>query len=280
MNSDPLEGWLVDDRRTEMAQMSIPPFLYKYRAVPAAEKDRVPLERLLVHSELWMADSSELNDEFEGAAAYQVPEEEGARKLLFQRLFERRAGAHAAELLARIPDHFYADKERMIELLSSVHSLVQKELGVCSLTEDPLNRLMWSHYADSSRGVCIQLDVSQSALLLTAMQVSYSDEMPVITRALEPEPLDEAVVAMTHKSAAWKYEKEWRAFELGRSDVAVELPFSAVAGVILGSKISVPGRACVLAMIEQRRRTCGVVPAVYQAIRSRDEFSYTMERLL
>ena len=53
--------------------------------------------------------------------------------------------------------------------------------GVCSFAGDPLNILMWSHYASNHRGVCLQFDVAKDPInLLLALPVEYSDEYPVV----------------------------------------------------------------------------------------------------
>lgn len=36
--------------------------------------------------------------------------------------------------------------------------------GILSLSEDPRNILMWSHYGDEHKGVCVEIDIWGSAL--------------------------------------------------------------------------------------------------------------------
>jgi hypothetical protein len=55
---------------------------------------------------------------------------------------------------------------------------INKRYKVYSLTTDPQSILMWAHYADHHRGVCLQFSC-KNIVFCSAMQVSYCDEYPV-----------------------------------------------------------------------------------------------------
>lgn len=90
------------------------------------------------------------------------------------------------------------------------------------LTEHANNRLMWSHYADSHRGICIEYDFSNfSAFLDQSLfaPVIYSSKRPQFTKQL----LDHLnhnqlnlqdrrylTSALFTKDTIWEYESEWR----------------------------------------------------------------------
>lgn len=82
--------------------------------------------------------------------------------------------------------------------------------------------LMWSHYADSQQGICIEYDFNQwtadSLQRKLLFPVLYTDE-PVNTSELFDKdahtiskyPVDEAVLcAAINKASIWNYENEWR----------------------------------------------------------------------
>lgn len=82
--------------------------------------------------------------------------------------------------------------------------------------------LMWSHYADSQKGICIEYDFNQwnieSLQRKILFPVLYTDE-PVNTSDLFDKeahniskyPVDEAVLcAAINKASVWSYENEWR----------------------------------------------------------------------
>ncbi|WP_421261378.1 DUF2971 domain-containing protein [Aeromonas jandaei] len=91
---------------------------------------------------------------------------------------------------------------------------IKNDLGVLSLTECPLNLLMWAHYADEHKGVVVELDYTHESLFKissggkefsTLKAVKYQNEKV----AGVPFP-DKVVESLLTKSPEWEYEKEWR----------------------------------------------------------------------
>lgn len=112
-----------------------------------------------------------------------------------------------------------------------------KNLGIFSLSEDPLNMLMWSHYGDSHKGLAIGFAASNGSRLANpnhcrpvryksgASTFDFSGRRSVglayyksLDGGIRPEAYvridDEQVqnVIFT-KTEDWKYEKEWRYYE-------------------------------------------------------------------
>ena len=96
------------------------------------------------------------------------------------------------------------------ELDSDVRDLIkdQKEkLRICSLSKDPNNELMWSHYAEGHRGVAIGVEIDDSKHKIEP--VIY-DGLPQI--GLLNIHNSTAKEILSHKLEVWKYEKEVRVF--------------------------------------------------------------------
>lgn len=75
------------------------------------------------------------------------------------------------------------------------------------LTPDALHQLMWAHYADNHRGVCLEFDTGAD-LLIGAYRVYYRDRFPV-QRVYEDEE-NASLVPIFTKSDVWAYEREYR----------------------------------------------------------------------
>lgn len=75
------------------------------------------------------------------------------------------------------------------------------------LTPCPQNILMWSHYANNHRGVCLEFD-TKNALFGGAWEVQYSQYFPKF-QFLDVHESD-PMLALLHKSIVWKYEQEFR----------------------------------------------------------------------
>lgn len=83
-------------------------------------------------------------------------------------------------------------------------------MGVCCFSGDRKNALMWAHYADSHKGVCIGFStpVLHSTFAAHLFPVEYVKNFPKVDFMKDH---DEAVtrIIMT-KSEHWEYEKEYR----------------------------------------------------------------------
>ena len=128
-----------------------------------------------------------------------------------------------------------------------------EKIGILSLTETPINILMWSHYADSHKGFVIGLDTthpyfdqrkSDSDEFHYLRKVEYRKERPTLTMV----ELDGTEVLLV-KGSQWEHEKEWRIIKPlyegkkkeSDSDVYLfDFPSDIVREIILGCKM--PGK--------------------------------------
>ena len=88
--------------------------------------------------------------------------------------------------------------------------------GVSCLSESNDSLLMWAHYANNHRGICIEYDLLEinSALKFTPVPVIYSEKRTCFD-FLNPQNMEYDVQqllirSLTSKSPEWRYEKEWR----------------------------------------------------------------------
>lgn len=107
-----------------------------------------------------------------------------------------------------------------------------QKAGIFSMTEDPLNELMWAHYGENSNGIAVGFTITENSLLTNrdkCLKVNYSDELPKFDSegflletsfyangsnkqqiAFSDSTLQKAI---STKSKSWSYEKEWRYVE-------------------------------------------------------------------
>lgn len=92
----------------------------------------------------------------------------------------------------------------------------QRKYGVCCFSETNLSILMWSHYADNHKGVCIEFEFPEDSLEKSELsKVNYSNEFPKFKfddyRGLSKEDVQKNIRQLiTVKAKDWEYEKEWR----------------------------------------------------------------------
>ena len=92
-----------------------------------------------------------------------------------------------------------ARKGMQISLQNSIHNF-----GILCLSETDKSILMWSHYASSHGGICLEFERSESNKLGTdARPVKY------VRRRFKNDDPD----LILEKYIGWKYEREWRILE-------------------------------------------------------------------
>lgn len=114
----------------------------------------------------------------------------------------------------------------------------KSQIGMCSFSEVHDHELMWAHYADQFRGICIAYNFMKLRKGLaddvTFARMFYNETVPTI-RLSDEEPGELAKMVLSYKNHRWLYEREWRMFaSLGK---AFYRPTSCVTRVYLGSRI-------------------------------------------
>lgn len=138
-------------------------------------------------------------------------------------LNDRLYAANYLELNDPMEGHYlYPDGELNEKMLKRLNDQKMKT-RICSLTANPDNLLMWSHYADGGRGLLLGMDVVGDAV----EEVIYREKLPVY--GLDCETAQEL---FTYKLSAWNYEEEYRVFTEA-STVRIRL-----RKIILGPKMT------------------------------------------
>lgn len=123
------------------------------------------------------------------------------------------------------------------------------------------NRLMWSHYADSHKGFCIEYDFSEpedELLSKLPLPVVYSEKRPSVPwkAAIDnsEENMEEAyaeiMMGLLTKDKDWEYENEWRILIGATEDSELVMP--KVSCIYLGASIEKENRDKVIAIAKER----------------------------
>jgi hypothetical protein len=83
------------------------------------------------------------------------------------------------------------------------------EMGVISYSEKKNNLLMWAHYADMHRGICLEFSMDHDKWKGGVHKVGYSKKLPILDFS-NGFWNNAAMKILLTKSIDWKYEKEWR----------------------------------------------------------------------
>jgi hypothetical protein len=164
-------------------------------------------------------------------------------------------------------------RELIVELEGGIREDADK-LGMCCMSAKPNDILMWSHYAQSHRGLCLGFRTTDDSILWDAQPVEYSAEYPVVDYFRMT--VEERVRAMLlRKASHWAYEEEWRAMRTGVKPGIAHYPTGMLASVILGSEISRTDRETVL----QAAVALPSPPDLYEARRSGAVYAVDLIRI-
>lgn len=121
--------------------------------------------------------------------------------------------------------------------------------GVFSMSEKNDDILMWSHYADGHKGICVEFQITdRSPEYVLPDRVTYQDRLPEIN-AYKTSDKEKVRRLLYTKARHWEYEKEWRIVNMHTRLGVQRFPEGLLTGVIMGCDISKESRDLVLDMI-------------------------------
>jgi hypothetical protein len=154
------------------------------------------------------------------------------------------------------------DEFRATQVQKSVEEALNKSIGVFSVTEDPLNLLMWAHYGAQHCGIVVGLDLQHGFFreVGSLRQVEYRRERVAVSsnggrirvagHALDTDALP-PVETLLRKSTDWVYEREWRLLvplarghntrlepRSGDSIHLLRFPKAAIRTLLLGARLT------------------------------------------
>lgn len=160
----------------------------------------------------------------------------------------------ATELPAMLSEFIGPVNEQLQHSMPDVFRSQLHRMGILCLTEHPDNHLMWSHYADSHRGIVLEFDAAHPFFdqrtfaedeFRCLKRVTYAEARPSVTLF---DPIADPALVLANvaqesfytKGLHWEYEAEWRMVRPleEAEDTRLSLfsfPPAALTGVILGS---------------------------------------------
>ena len=296
---------------TRMADdTSEPEFLYRYRSL--RDYSREDVERVLAHREVRFSSPARFNDPFDCKVPRSLTASDGTvetwlrercrREIQYRNV--KKAGAFAEtppDLENQVEQKLHELWPTRNKIFDDDAALLQERIdnsGVLSFSELGNDILMWSHYADGHRGICLKFrrdalkfpkgDVRPPPfknVFYEPESVSYSEAYPAISLVNLP-PWEWYRAWLMTKSCHWRYEREWRIIlqlePLDGEDAYgwdvrptyqpaygwATLPGEAIAGVILGCEIKREDEQ----RVREWRRMGGVQVPLLRAQKKPDRF--------
>jgi Protein of unknown function (DUF2971) len=95
------------------------------------------------------------------------------------------------------------------------------QLGICSFSEVHDNPLMWAHYADEFKGVCVAYNLGRlfrnlartaRGIEINFVRMYYNEVDPTVSSRAKETQREMAKIVLSYKNYRWLHEREWRMF--------------------------------------------------------------------
>ena len=253
--------------------------LYKYRDF----KEGYHL-RLLYHQELYFSDLSKMNDPFEGILPIQdisklSDDEILDANVMLQKQKNKNWSDETDKMFRNAIDtnaikkrHQNAEGRKLMQ--ARITQLLYNNFGIVCLSCDPLNYLMWSHYANSHSGFCIGFNVEKllnSVKPCGVLPVNYTEEKPVFK--IGDDPLKYSQKYLGTKGRNWEYEQEFRFVKLDVINNSIQFDIKVIDEIYLGHKTTKKNEQEVIKFYSKENPFC----KIYKVKLS--ETRYELERI-
>jgi Protein of unknown function (DUF2971) len=250
-----------------MSKSKLPRWLYKYKAF------NVNTLGLLSNAHVYYANPAKFNDPLDCKPTIQIDTDRSSiEKLCYKMLV---AAYSKEEALLKIEgnrnlstedEDCECDPEReanyyMRLLASDVKELLYREFGkrgVLSLAERWDCPLMWSHYADQHRGLCIEYDTTNNECP-NIMDVDYRRPRSIRVTDLVAWKVNGSADAAKaihdafffSKAPQWRYEKEWR--DINETSHASPAPLR-ISAIYFGLQCDSAVKTCIVKLYSNAAR--------------------------
>ena len=178
--------------RQEIIDNKRPRYLYKYRSIKSAIV-------FLKNNSIYFSNYKDFNDPFENACKMRL---DFTPKQYYDAFLRWGVDSFSAKKEAEKIRLGYINGK---DMLRQATDIMLNGFAYFCMAKEPDNILMWSHYADSHKGVCFKFDLLQDDTFLNTVPVDYDSEyLEFDSLNGNPAPI------ITRKSPEWFYEQEHR----------------------------------------------------------------------
>lgn len=259
----------------------VPKSFYKYRPLDDAQQTNADirqqkliwLKETILEGKVHWSSPQAFNDPFDCAPVFKRPDQATFTDYINRLVAKKNplAAPHVHKQLAQFADES-CDDDFMAELAQKVRDDLANT-AIFSLAVSPCDILMWSHYANAHKGVCLRMN---SAVLTKSFpahgKVRYSEDRPHAMLGSDG-PMDLLEKILFTKAKKWEYENEWRYIAYGEKPGCRTLPENCLTGVILGYRIDQSDEEEITKWVDERADDI----ALYKAVVDAEHFAIKLE---
>jgi len=181
-------------------------------------------------------------------------------------------------------DPVYA-REKIEKFSNAMARGIPEKYRVYCLSTKPDCELMWAHYANKHRGICLEYNCS-TPMFCEAYKISYSKTYPVFK--IYNSQAEDNLMPLVTKSAAWAYEDEYLLISQEKNNAShdptlitenglLKLPEGALKAIIIGCLTAEDNKP--IHDIRQVISDAGASVQLKCAVRKTDQYKLAIEAL-
>ncbi len=200
--------------------------IYKYRSIEQGAE-------ILASSQLYFSTPDKFNDPFDCQLSVNSQNTDQEIYDYFVRYFGKSIPDNVLQdLIKQTKDN----PDRWQEILDESIKQTTNKTGVCCFSINMSNLLLWSHYAEQHKGICLGFDIEKDAdFFKYPLMIRYSSVYPIFNHIKEQQDLVDKLLQT--KSKDWSYEEELRIMKINSSGL-FKFKKEALVEIIFGSKSS------------------------------------------
>lgn len=230
---------------TEHGEIELPGTLYKYRSLSGQQREFT--SRIILKRELWWSPASLLNDDWDCNPLARLTGSRMAKDLAMRRTIRSTFPGLPKDQVKRVAA--WRAGRPNAEFEEAMRKLIEegrRTIGICSLSSNPCETILWAKYADEHRGICLRFDdidmdrrygLSVTPHFGLAMRIRYQHERPEIPVYGGDAGYEKLKAYLLTKTREWEHEAEWRLVDTGFTG-SRGFPPACLTGIILGKDIT------------------------------------------
>lgn len=230
----------------QIKDLDFPSTLFKYRHYYKEHNVVSDAVKSLYNQEIYIPSADTFNDPYDSAIPFRYNPKDLTADNIFKKSYEM--AKHQFPKWSEEALHNYAYENQKKGLLDNPDHIEQfdketfrrtcVDFGIFCLTEDSVNNLMWSYYADSHKGFCVGYNTEKiiiSQLFGLGGKVRYEDAFPVVP--LFPGENHHHFLDLFYvKWNVWSHENEYRLLHTYKTGKVHKFDIDLIDEVILGCK--------------------------------------------
>ncbi|NQT72974.1 MAG: DUF2971 domain-containing protein [Chloroflexi bacterium] len=220
----------------------VPKKLFRYRPLEHTSKDLEYMRQTLLDDTLYFSNPNDFNDPFDfkpRIIAGQTQADLNIEKNNMKASLYLDNPSLSDKELEQLSEEWLLHIKHIVDTgqidLTDEYSKYVRKVGVCCFSECNHNILMWSHYASSHKGYCLEFSTKDPFFQDLARPLEYERFRPVLKMFPKTEGADELRRSITTKATDWEYEREWRV--LTQYTGSLSFPPELLKGIIFGCEI-------------------------------------------